>query len=297
MVLAAGLGTRLRPFTSHTPKALIPLLGVPALEYSLMQLKAFGVQEAVVNTHSFADTMEAYLGQQPVAGLNLIASSERELLLGSAGGFRKALPNLGSGPFVSMNADVVQMVPLADLMERHQKLRAERKVVMTLALLSGDWLKAQSGQYRKLETNEATGLITGYSKQVVPQTPFFTGVAIFEPEAFQHLPLEEPSDFVPAVLEPWIQKRKVGFHFTDSLWMDIGSPELWFRAHFDLYERYRNVALPAAWVDRIRQGLSQMKLDRSAMSVDYDLAASEPLGKMRIRYHNETYAISNLGHP
>lgn len=296
MVLGAGLGTRLKPFTLTTPKALIPVLGVPAIEFSLLQLRDAGVTEVVVNAHSQFLLMKQYIESQPVEGLKLILSDESESLLGSAGGLRKALDHFEGKPFLAMNADVLQLLPVRDLMARHQELRQGRKVVMTLALLQGEWLRAQTGKYRKIEVNESTGLITGFSKEQFAQTPFFTGMAVYEREAFESLPFNQATEFVPQVLEPWIPKRRVGFSWVDALWMDIGSPKLWWHCHFELFERFRNAALPQSWMNRISLGLKTLKLDTQLRSIDYSPQASEPLGKNQIRYENQVYAISNLGH-
>lgn len=295
MVLGAGLGTRMKPFTDLTPKPLIPLLGLPCIEYSLLRLQQFGIRRAVINIHAHGDQMERYCASNPVPELDLVVSSERDKLLGSAGGFRHALPKLGSGAFVGMNADVINLVPIDDLIQRHKKLRAERKVSMTLALLSGEWLQAQAGKYRKIEVNESTGLINGYSQDLIQRTPFYSGVGIFEPEAFEHLPDGEPSEFVPMVLEPLIRKKKVGFMWADALWMDIGNPDLWWQAHFDLYQRYLNQALPRPWAEGIEAALPKCHIRLSEKTVDYSPESEAPLGKNWIRLHNLKYAISNVG--
>jgi NDP-sugar pyrophosphorylase family protein len=306
MVLAAGLGTRLQPFTLKTPKPLIPLLGVPCVEYSLMQLHDAGVGCAILNSHAHRGQLQQYLKSNPVQGLELKESSEASLLLGSAGGFRQALPMLGHQGFVGVNADVIQLVPLLELWATHQRLRAERKVAMTLALLSGDWLRAQGGVYREIVFNPSTGMVLGFSAQKKSNTPFYTGVGIFEPEAFEALPMGQPSEFVPDVLEPWIKKKRVGMMLVDALWMDIGSPELWWRSHFELYHRYRNQALPQSWLKRIQNGLQHCRIDPVQKTVDYDLSpvdvlpgitSRSVLGKNSIRLHNEIYAVSNLANP
>lgn len=299
MVLGAGLGTRMKPFTDVAPKTLLPLLGVPVMEFALLRLKEAGISRVVVNSHAHADQMERYCQSNPVEGLQIAISDERDQLLGSAGGFRHALTQLGDGSFLSINADTINLVVLQDLMARHQKLRAERKVSMTLALLNGEWLQAQTGHYRKIEVNETTGLINGYSDKLQKNTPFFCGVAVFEKEAFEHLPDGKPAEFVPEVLEPMIRKKKVGFMWTDTLWMDIGNPELWWRAHFDLYERYLNQALPGSWMKRIEASVGRYKISRKDHSIDYDFESvahgAPPLGKNSIRLQNLTYAISNVG--
>lgn len=303
MVLGAGLGTRLRPFTELVPKPLLPILGVPCIEFALTQLQANGFKKAVINSHAHADQLDQYVESQPVAGLELAISSERAKLLGSAGGFRHALPQLGKHAFLGINADVISLVSIPDLVKRHEALRKERKVSMTLALLSGEWLLSQSDKYRKIDVNESTGIVQGCSDKLLQHTPYYCGVGIFEPEAFEHLPDGESAEFVPQVLEPLIKKKKVGFMYTDSLWMDIGRPELWFRAHFDLYQRFLNQALPEFWSDRIKAQIGTCKISLKDKNVDYlplqpsqgPNQAASPLGKNSIRLQNIIHAIPNLG--
>lgn len=299
MVLGAGLGTRLRPFTEVVPKPLLPILGVPCIEYALSQLQSAGFAKAVINSHAHAEQMEKYVASRPVPGLELEISDERAKLLGSAGGFRHALPKLGKNAFLGINADVISQVSIPELIARHAALRRDRKVSMTLALLNGEWLQAQSGKYRRIEVNESTGLINGYSDKLLPHTPFYCGVGIFEPEAFEHLPDGEVTEFVPQVLEPLIKKKRVGFLYTDSLWMDIGNPELWFRAHFDLYQRFLNQALPSFWMERIKARIGTCKISLKDKNVDYlplhSNPDASPLGKNSIRLQNIIHAIPNLG--
>ena len=227
MVLAAGLGTRLKPFTERFPKPLIPLHGVPCMEYALLSLSKAGITNVVVNVHAHPEQLRKYLSSSPIPGLRLSESDESDLLLGSAGGLKKAQPFFRGQPFFSMNADVFHLAPLDALKERHFQLKRDHGVVMTLLLASGSVLREQEGQYREIHVDEGRGLITGLGEKK-SKVPFFTGSAIFEPEAFDPVPVGRPAEFVPEVLEPAIRAGKVGFLYSDALWLDIGSPELWF---------------------------------------------------------------------
>ena len=105
MILAAGLGKRLRPLTEKTPKPLIPVKGKKLIDYSLDLVRAAGVKDIVINCHYLADQIEAYA--RHLEGLNVFLSDERNELLETGGGVQKALPYLGSEPFAILNSDVI----------------------------------------------------------------------------------------------------------------------------------------------------------------------------------------------
>ncbi|MGH6806439.1 MAG: nucleotidyltransferase family protein [Ensifer adhaerens] len=104
MVLAAGLGTRLRPITNTIPKPLVTIAGKPMIDYVLDLLVNAGVTRAAVNVHHFADQMEAHLAQR--AAPEIIISDERNALMNSGGGLVKGLKLLPDGPVLVMNADL-----------------------------------------------------------------------------------------------------------------------------------------------------------------------------------------------
>ncbi|MQW89650.1 nucleotidyltransferase family protein [Sinorhizobium saheli] len=104
MVLAAGLGTRLRPITNTLPKPLVSIAGKPMIDYVLDLLAAAGVTKAAVNVHHFADQMEAYLSRREAP--RIVFSDERDALMNSGGGLAKGLKLLDDGPVLVMNADL-----------------------------------------------------------------------------------------------------------------------------------------------------------------------------------------------
>src|SRR5713226_10599605 len=105
MVLAAGLGTRMRAFNGQLPKPLVPVGGKALIDYVLDRLAAQGVERAVVNVHHLADQIERHLAGRKRP--KIIISDERGELLGTAGGVVKALPKLGDGPFFHVNSDTI----------------------------------------------------------------------------------------------------------------------------------------------------------------------------------------------
>src|SRR6516162_2341986 len=105
MVLAAGLGQRMRPLTDRVPKPLINVRGRPLIDHVLDRLAAVGVEAAVVNVHHFADQIEQHL--KPRRAPKIVISDERESALGTGGGVVKALPLLGGAPFFLVNSDTL----------------------------------------------------------------------------------------------------------------------------------------------------------------------------------------------
>ena len=120
MIFAAGLGTRLRPLTDHTPKALIPVAGKPMLEHVILRLKAAGFNELVINIHHLGEQIIAFLHANQNFGLNIHISDERDSLLDTGGGIRKATPLLNrTEPFLVHNVDILSNTDLAALYHHH----------------------------------------------------------------------------------------------------------------------------------------------------------------------------------
>lgn len=285
MVLGAGLGSRLKPFTEKFPKPLIPVLGVPCIDYSLLSLKDAGITDVMVNVHAHADQMRAYLTTS--------ISDETAKLLGSAGGFRKALPFFHGQPFISMNADVLSCIDLAALTRRHEELQKSKDVWMTLVIARGKTLIAQQGSYTEILTDEKTGLITGFGPKK-NQVPFYTGTAVFDPRCFEHLPEGVPSEFVPEVLKPLIEQGKVGFMYSEEIWMDVGSAELWHQSHFDLWHAYQQNQIPQSWRKAIEQGMKTLVFSDTDRVVDYDLPP-QVCDHDYIKREGIHYAVPRLG--
>jgi MurNAc alpha-1-phosphate uridylyltransferase len=280
MVLGAGLGTRLRPFTDRLPKPLFPVLGVPCVEFALRTLSEAGVRDVAVNVHAHADQLERWLHAHGTPGLRLAISDERKLLLGSAGGFRRALDLIPGERFISMNADVIHLTSIEDLAATHEKRRLDHGIWMTLVLNRGRALEAAEGAYREILVDEASSLITGFGEKKTG-VPFYSGTAVFEKSAFSALKPGVPAEFVPEVLEPAIRQGKVAFVFSEDLWIDIGSPELWLRAQ-----------------DHLRQAILDQRVPESLRirleHADPTVGGRFELGKNTIRMDDIVYEIAGV---
>src|SRR3984957_18292013 len=104
-VLAAGLGTRMRPYNGHLPKPLVTVRGKSLIDYGLDRLAEAGIEQAVVNVHHLADALEQHLAKRHRP--HVIISDERTELLGTGGGIARALPKLGDAPFFLVNSDTL----------------------------------------------------------------------------------------------------------------------------------------------------------------------------------------------
>lgn len=284
MVLAAGLGSRLKPFVNDMPKPLIPVLGVPCIDFSLLNFHDFGVSDVTVNLHAHADRLQQYLKDFKEPGFSFHLSDERDLLMGSAGGFRKALPHFQGRTFLAQNADVLCRVDLDQLCARHEVLKKKHGVLMTLAIMTGNRLQDQSAEYTEIQIDEDRERIMGLGAKV-KQRPFFTGVAVYEPECFQGLALDRPSEFADQVLKPLIAQGKVGVFWYSDFWIDIGSPELWWAAHFEIKKRYDAQQLPLSWIHRISEKIGNVQIDETLKTVCYDqspVASTRDVGSTQI---------------
>lgn len=255
MLMAAGLGTRLRPFTDRTPKALIPVLGIPVAQFAIDALAQAGVHRVVANVHHLADRAIMGLHGLDCARLDLAISDERETLLGSGGGIREALPLLGEGAFFLVNADVLSDVDLRRLAYRHLKLRRQWNVSMTLALFE----RAPSGgKYREVRVDAAGERIVGLG-QLESERPFFIGAAVIESEAVAGL-ARGPSEFVPMILEPAIRAGRAGAWVTQGRWHDVGDPHSWLSTQLELARGLRTGRIPTSWRRRIESTQASRRL-------------------------------------
>jgi MurNAc alpha-1-phosphate uridylyltransferase len=218
MVLAAGLGTRMRPLTDRTPKPLIEVAGKPLLDHVLDRLADAGVAKAVVNVH--------YLGEQIIAHVanrkrpQVAISDERQEVLGTGGAVVKALPVLGSEPFFHLNADTMwidSVTPnLRRLAEAFDPARMDILLLMAPTANSigyegaGDYAMLADGQLRKRKEH-----------QVVPFV--YAGVAIMSPAIFEDAPKGEFS-LTKLFDKANEQERLFGLRL-EGVWMHVGTPE------------------------------------------------------------------------
>jgi N-acetyl-alpha-D-muramate 1-phosphate uridylyltransferase len=218
MVLAAGLGLRMRPLTDHLPKPLIRVAGRALLDHVLDKLGGAGVDEAVVNVHYLPDQIIDHTASRKSP--RVIISDERNQVLGTGGGVVKALPLLGAAPFFHVNSDTLWIdgvqSNLARLAETFDPARMDVLLLMAPTASSigysgrGDYAMLPDGALRKRREH-----------QVVPFV--YAGAAIMSPAIFADAPKGEFSltRMFDAANE---QERLFGLRL-DGVWMHVGTPD------------------------------------------------------------------------
>jgi len=218
MVLAAGLGTRMRPLTDTTPKPLVAVAGKALLDRVLDRLADAGVERAVVNVHYFAEQIVAHTAAR--AKPRVIISDERGLLLGTGGGVVKALPALGSAPFFHINSDTIWIEGVTPNLARLAAAfdPATMDALLLLAPTTGSIGYAGRGDYAMT----ADGRLRRRSEREV--APFvYAGAAILRPALFADAPQGE-FPLTDLFDRAATAGRLHGLRL-EGLWMHVGTPE------------------------------------------------------------------------
>ena len=219
MVMAAGLGKRMRPLTATRPKPLVEVAGKPLIDHVLDRLRAAGVRRVVVNVHYLADAVEAHLAAR-ASDLDVVISDEREELLETGGGLARALPLLGDAPFLCVNSDNLWVDGPADairLLAAHWDDRA-----MDALLLMVPYARAANHQGQGDFHLDGRGRIVR-RRQPGRVAPFvYTGVQILSPRLIADWPAGPFSTMLF-----WERAIAAGRAFGavhQGLWFDVGTP-------------------------------------------------------------------------
>lgn len=230
MIFAAGLGTRLKPLTDHMPKALVPVAGRPMLEHVILKLKAAGFNELVINIHHFGEQILDFLRANQNFGLTIHISDERDCLLNTGGGIRKAEPFFrGNEPFLVHNVDILSDTDLKALYEYHRQsgndatlLASRRKTVRYLLF---DDEKRLCGWINKdtLQTKPE-----GFAYNPEHHREYaFSGIHVISPSLFHYMDEQWTGKF--SIMDFYLQtchEARIGGRLTDTLRLiDIGKPE------------------------------------------------------------------------
>jgi len=219
LILAAGLGTRMRPLTDDRPKALIEVGGKALIDHMIDRLKTAGVRRFVVNVHYFADRLEAHLAQR--RDIDLIISDERDKLLETGGGLKKARPLLGEDAVFVANIDSVWVEDQADTALERLKSGWQPERMEALLLLAhmarssgfdgaGDFFLADNGQLR-------------FRDQAASAPYAYMGVHITRPSIVDSMATDAFS-LTPLWRQKAEQNRLYGV-VMDGDWMHVGDPQ------------------------------------------------------------------------
>jgi NDP-sugar pyrophosphorylase family protein len=235
MILAAGLGTRLRPLTDDRPKALVTVAGRTLLEITLTRLRAFGVREVIVNAHHHAEMIVDYLKAHDY-DMRIEVSLEEELL-DTGGGLKKVAPFFSDSlqePFILHNVDVLSTIDLERMMRFHTEqsalatLAAQDRVTSRYLLFDeqGKLCGRQAGRDGKVELLRPAQQANALA---------FSGIHIISPQIFAKMEEEGAFSIIDAYLRLASQGEKiVAFRVDEYYWRDMGRPENLLEAAQDI---------------------------------------------------------------
>ena len=237
MIFAAGLGSRLKPLTDTMPKALVPVAGCPMLEHVILKLKASGFTEIVINIHHFGEQIIDFLKTNNDFGLTIHISDERDRLLDTGGGIRKArlfFENSGE-PFLVHNVDILSDMNLKELYDFHMHsgsvatLLASRRTTSRYLLFNTErklrgWINKDTGQVKPEGFHYDESLYREYA---------FSGIHVFSPAVFRLMEAprwEGKFSIMDFYLATCGQTDYSGYLAEKLELIDIGKPETLARA-------------------------------------------------------------------
>ena len=243
MIMAAGLGTRLRPLTGLVSKPMVPVANRPVLEHILHLVRRYGIRDVIINLHYFPHAITSHLGDGSGMDMNIEYSFEEELL-GTAGGVKNNEWFLGEDTFLVMSGDALTDVDLEALISTHRRTGA----IATLALK-----EVEDPSHYGVVVLDDSGRVTGFQEKPPREQALSrlcnSGIYVFEPEIFQHIPAESFYDFGNQVL-PGLLEDDLPFyaHVIPTFWSDIGSLTEYKQGNFHALDQ--DVGLHTSGVER-----------------------------------------------
>ena len=232
MILAAGLGTRLRPLTDDRPKALVEIAGRTLLEIALSRLRSFGIREVIINVHHFADMILDYLKKNDNFGMHIEVSRE-EVLLDTGGGLKKTSWFLDE-PFILHNVDVISTIDLAGMAQFH----TQHSALATLAVHD-----RHTSRYLLFDEQlQLCGRQSGSGPTNTGQPLAFSGIHVISPRIFPLMEEEGIFSIITSYLRLAAQGEKIlAFCADEYYWRDLGKPENIIQVARDLKENVINL--------------------------------------------------------
>lgn len=218
IILSAGLGTRMRPLTDHTPKPLLKAGGHYLISYHLQKLRASGIRDIVINTHWLSEQLSAALGSGEQWDVRLHYSHE-PVLLETAGGIVQALPLLcdGQEPFLVVNGDVYTELDFNAWLAQQRPWPTGKLASLVLAP------NPEHHPEGDFKLDNSTGLIKAKSDPFNASTLTYSGIGLFHPAFFDGLTVQ-PMKLAP-LLHRFIEQEKVIGTECRDYWLDVGTPE------------------------------------------------------------------------
>jgi N-acetyl-alpha-D-muramate 1-phosphate uridylyltransferase len=223
MILAAGLGSRLKPFTEKHPKALFPIHGKPLLQRNVEYLQSFGIKDVIVNVHHFADQIINTIKENNGWGSTIEISDETNEVLETGGGLKKAAPYLSvnlNEPFILMNADMLTDLDLAKMVDAHKNNNAIATIAVTNRT-SSRYLLFDKNNFLCGWQNEKTGERKGKTGE----KKAFSGIHIISPKIFPLIIEEGKFSMIDLYLRLATTEQVQCFDHSNGKLIDVGKPE------------------------------------------------------------------------
>lgn len=244
MIFAAGLGTRLKPYTDHCPKAMVEVAGKPMIAHQLTKLREAGFSRVVINVHHYAEQIIDYVNANNGFGLDIAFSDERGQLLDTGGGIRKALPLFGTDrPVLIHNVDIFSNADLAALYEKHVNDGSDASLLVSKRTTSRyfvfddedslvGWKNLQTGEVRTLYESLKPALERLTEDDELYRLRAFSGIHVISPTLFPLL--EQQGEVFSITNFYWQNSLRQRIRCVEApkefQWVDAGKPEALKRA-------------------------------------------------------------------
>jgi NDP-sugar pyrophosphorylase family protein len=226
MIFAAGLGTRLKPYTETTPKALVPIGGIPMLEILIKHFQKNGINDIIINVHHFSDQIKEFLLKNNNFGSNISISDESDLLLDTGGGLRKAAWFFDDEkPFLVQNVDVISDISYQQMLDLQSQSGSFATLAVSDRKTSRYFLFDERMQLCGWENTKTGALkIVNHNFQNLKRYAF-SGIHVIDPEIFNFNKKEGEFSIVDTYLELAATHKITGFEHNPENWVDMGKPD------------------------------------------------------------------------
>jgi len=238
MILAAGVGKRLRPLTTVYPKVLVPVVNKPVVDRVMELLKIHGVREIVINAHHHYQKIVNYLNEANPFGMRTEVRVEKEIL-GTGGGIKNTQDFWDKDPFIVMNGDILTDIDLGKVYEFH--LNRDNLITMVLH---------DFPVHNKIRMDHEMNILSIGDGTNLEGTFAFTGIQVMNPEVLDYIPQNKRSSIIRCYEKLIDLKRPIrGYVATGHRWIDIGTIADYLRSNFNLLPPERMAIAPDCNID------------------------------------------------
>lgn len=229
MILAAGLGTRLRPLTNTIPKPLLPVGGTPLIVWNLLLLKRHGFRQVVINLHHLGPMIEQALGSGSKFGIRIMYSHE-PVILGTGGGIKQAEPHFSGEPVLILNGDTLAELDLEALCDFHRTRNAAATLALREDSDAARWGLVEVGDEGQILRITGKGLVGSASAA----SRMFAGIHILHPRLLRDV----PKGVASSIIDPYVRAIERGEpvlgYDLQGYWSDVGTADRYTQAEQDV---------------------------------------------------------------